>query len=98
LPGGKLIEVYVRKGASDNERVISWNPPKEIPAREILELGYAIERFSAKRTIMPRPRFGDPNDPDSWKGPIVPLTEALHEAQKALQDWLESKGYTVEFK
>jgi hypothetical protein len=61
-------------------------------------MGYAIERFSAKRTVTTRPRFGDPNDPGAWKGPIAPLTETLHDAQKSLQDWLEGIGYTVEIK
>lgn len=93
------IQVYIRKGASDAERLISWNPPPtEIPQSEVLKMGFAIDGPSAKRTVMARPRFGDPAIPDSWKGPIMPLTEALHEAQKKLQGWLEGLGYSVEFK
>ncbi len=94
----KVIAVYIRKGPSEDARIISFNPPPELSRADIVRLGYAMDRSSALLSVAPRPRFGNPNDPEAWKGPIIPLTEALHDAQKALQEWLEARGYTVEWK
>ena len=80
----KTITVYVRKGESD-ERLLSFNPPPDIPQGELLTHGFALDGNRAARSI---PQVG----------PGGSFTERLFAAQRDVVDWLAQHGYSVEFK
>jgi hypothetical protein len=80
----KTIAIFVRKGESD-ERLLSFNPPKDIPQAELLAHGFALDGHAATRSI---PR----------SSPGGTFTERLFAAQNEIVAWLQGHGYTVEFR
>ena len=78
------IGVFVRKGQAD-ERLLSFNPPKEIPQAELLAHGFALDGHAATRSI-------------PQNAPGGTFTERLFAAQQDVVTWLEGHGYRVEFK
>ena len=80
----KTIAIYVRKGEAD-ERLLSFNPPKDIPQAELLAHGFALDGNTAIRSV-PRSTAGGT------------FTERLFAAQQDAVTWLAQHGYRVEFK
>jgi len=80
----KTITVYVRKGEAD-ERLLSFNPPPDLPQEELLAHQFGIDGNRAIRSI-----------PQS--APDGTFTARLFAAQREIADWLREHGYGVEFK
>jgi len=78
------IAVYVRKGEAD-ERLLSFNPPKDVPQAELLAHGFALDGNTAIRSV---PR----------NAPSGTFAERLLAAQNDVVVWLERHGYRVEFR
>ena len=91
------VQVYVRKGASDEERRISFARPKGIPASTLLDNGIAIDGnqalISLERTRDPQAPY---HHPLSKQG-FTSLSEALVDAEKALCAFLSEHDEEVEF-
>lgn len=93
------ILIYVRKGHSESERILSFHIPTEFPQKELLEKGFAIDGDNAVYSIM--------DDSDAWvvdtktketrRGPGKTMLDKLLDTQQSLMKWLTEKGYRVRF-
>ncbi len=80
----KTIQVYVRKGEGD-ERLLSFRLPDDLPSRDAIEHGFALDGNTAIRSV---PRTGSGGT----------FAERLFATQQDVVRWLEGLGFEVEFK
>jgi hypothetical protein len=92
------ITVYVRLGPNDdeNQRLLSFRRPSDIPTSELLQLGFAIDGNQVVSCVAWM------EDEEGFTGPIQPgvevtLIDALRQEERALAAWLDGHGYDVEF-
>ena len=85
----KEIDVYVRLGSHDHERILTFDRPSEISDAEILGKKFAIDgtdvMISVEATASNMP------------GEAESLPDALHYCQVRLREWLKSHDYEVKF-
>ena len=101
-----VITVYVRKGASDNYRVLSFQRPDRIPVRDLFDKGLALDGNSIRGEIGPDL---DEVTCDEQGHPLIvsflsingdkcqTLADALIESEKWLIDFLGKYNYEVKF-
>lgn len=96
----RTISVYVRKGVGNNQRIITFDRPRDIPVRELLDRGLAIDgnqiAFVVGGTFLSTSegwQFSGPLGSGSFDN----LPDALVAEEKAVIDFLSEHGYAVEF-
>lgn len=82
----KLVTIYIRRGEA-KERLVSFQPPTDVPQGEVIEHGYAFDGQSVVKSVQ-----------QVLPGSDRTLADRLLEVQKDLITWLGRYGYTVEFK
>jgi hypothetical protein len=101
----QAVKVYVRAGAHEGERTLSFRPPKEVPQREWLERGFAVDGNSVIASVSAATyvnteddaiALGDA-DPEVLAEYGRTLIKALHAVELWLVKWLDALGYDVEF-
>ena len=108
IPEPKTITIYVRRGSSDNERVLSFHRIPEISAKEALETGLAIDGNSFALSVgqsdpgewgdRRRPEYNHALPERPFSGPYFSVVDALNSAEAALVEMLDKHGYEVDFK
>lgn len=102
----KKVTVYVRKGASESERTLSFDRLPEISAVDVLKAQIAIDGNSFLCSVgLMEPE--NPGDPPMFAGPDFSLevrsgwhyslADALAATESVLIKWLDGYGYDVEF-
>jgi hypothetical protein len=109
MPEEQTVMVYVRKGADDNERWLSFRPPASVDSTELLERGYALDGNQAIASISPQfeeatqvtqwwfPTLKEPNPTAdySWEHS---LPDALRNAELALVAYFKQRNHRVIFR
>src|SRR4051812_20332980 len=92
------INVYVRKGADNNQRIISFDRPKDLNALTLLEKGLALD---GNQVVLAVSGY---HDGDGWAftGPLGAkvhdnLPDALLAEEKALLVFLQPLGLEAVF-
>jgi len=108
----QIVKVYVRAGSNKGERLLSFQPPNEVPQSEWLERGFAFDGNSVVASVTAKTYVAkDSKTGQQWisdfhgQEGILPgewavswsLTKALQDVEGWLVKWLESLGYGVEF-
>ena len=116
----QTVKVYVRAGSHKGERLLSFQPPKEVRQTEWISRGLALDGNSVTTTVtaltgvaaLPEripgfeqlPRHvhveGVRNVRQLYthpEGSPRTLSQALHEVEAWLVEWLAELGYDVEF-
>ena len=88
VPG--QLAVYVRLGADDSTRTITFKIPTGATQGEILSHGYAIDGNEATMEVA-AVRGDRDTEPQT-------LFAVLRDQQLALVEWMKEKGFDVEFK
>jgi hypothetical protein len=102
------IRVFVRKGAHNEQRIVSFTRPADIAPKELFDLGVAIDgtqatfavsgdQFAKDRHTYHAPFIQGRWDGRLWLSKARSLPEALAEAEQGLVKFLEERGYTIEF-
>jgi hypothetical protein len=101
----KIMPVYVRQGAHEDERTIAFRIPEDIPAKDLLDAGFAIDGNSAVLSVTRETYPSEFDDLSFRDGDLSKaiedgrtLTKALRDCQQALVAWLDARGYDVEFR
>ena len=95
------INVYVRKGAHNQERFLSFPiPPKAFVQDELLDLGVSIDGNQALWSVT----GSFDQDLPGWRywgifqeGFSESLPGALAREQRAVAEWLKAKGFRARF-
>jgi hypothetical protein len=106
LTDPRSLAIYVRKGASDDERWLSFRIPEGVDQVELLEAGFAIDGNQAVVSVSQTDldgegrmgyayRIFDPK-PD-WESDDN-LPDALQHAEIALMTYLKGRGFSITFK
>ncbi len=101
------ITVYVRKGAHDQERLITFKRPDHIPAKEFLKYGLALDGNQLMFEIVglvskdgnhPGTAYFVPDFGDKYGMlDMTTLTGGLNIFEEGLAAFLDKHGYDVEF-
>lgn len=99
--GTEILTIYVRKGSEPDRRLISFQIPRTISleAPEVLAAGFALDGNSATVEVTPNTSIAYSYAANELPQPVIiesidrrSLTQALHDVEKTLVDWLLSKG------
>jgi len=96
------ITVYVRKGRTDHERILSFNRPPDIPQTDILEAGMAFDGNAVVSAVEWNDRAGHfihalHVGDEPCREHHQSLAGALRCAEAQLFTWLVLHDYEVEF-
>ena len=111
VPPPPVVTIYVRKGDHPKERIISFNPiPVGVNPLDLLNAGFALDGNSATVSVIPGAYVARQHGGSLI--PAVPivvnqetertagdntLTQAVHEVELALVEWLQKLGCGVKF-
>lgn len=100
----KKITIYVRRGSSDDDRLVTFKRVPEISAKEALDAGLAIDGNSFALSVGLTPATDWDNDriPEytstlSEAHIQYSVIEALAESEKLLLQFLDKYGYELDF-
>ncbi len=116
----QTVKVYVRAGSHKGERLLSFQPPKDVAQTEWISRGLALDGNSVTTTVtaltdvaeLPEKIPGFEKLPPHVhvegvrhvrrlytrpEGSPGTLSQALHEVEAWLIEWLGELGYNVEF-
>lgn len=108
-----IVQVFVRKGAYEGQRVLSFTLPRGLRSAEIIQRGFAIDGNRAIAVIhwhttvtdheITTPEWShDKNTPPPDSAVLYKfhpqVLQVLHDAERMLVTWLTDLGYEVEFK
>jgi hypothetical protein len=119
----QTVKVYVRAGSNKGERLLSFQPPKEVQQTEWISRGLALDGNSVTTSVTALTGVAELPEkipgferlpphlrvegvryirrlmtyPEGSPGSNRTLSQALHEVEAWLVEWLAELGYNVEF-